>query len=80
VLDEVIYATDTPWPIVKNSGSSLQFLAPAGVDPAIANDDAKNWVASDSTNSDAFPEHGRGTPGKAAGAATQPIVAKKSKP
>jgi hypothetical protein len=74
IIDEVVYAKDAPWPVVKNSGSTIQFMAPGGVDPAVANDDPKNWVASDSTNSKAFAEHGRGTPGAPA---TRPSVVKK---
>jgi hypothetical protein len=76
VIDEVIYATEDPWPIIKSSGSSIQFVQPAGEDPTTANDDPKNWVASDSTNSDAFAKHGKGTPGagpKSAVAASQPV-------
>lgn len=63
VIDEVVYETESPWPVIRASGSSIQFIAPAGEDPAAANDRPENWVASDSTNSDAFPNHGRGTPG-----------------
>ena len=62
VIDEVVYSTEPPWPLIRSSGSSIQFINRAGGDPAAANDDAANWVASDSTNSDLYPEHGRGTP------------------
>ena len=65
VIDEVVYESKSPWPAIKGSGSTLQFIAPAGEDPAEANDDPKNWVASNSTNSEAYPKHGRGTPGSA---------------
>jgi len=82
VIDEVVYGADSPWPIIKNSGSSLQFIAPPNEDAAKANDDPKNWVASDSTNSDSFPKHGRGTPGgppkkvsTTKPSATQPVLA-----
>ncbi|HYO08476.1 MAG TPA: lamin tail domain-containing protein [Tepidisphaeraceae bacterium] len=63
VIDEVIYATEAPWPVIKSSGSSIQFVAPPGEDPATANDDPKNWTASDSTNAETFEKHGHGTPG-----------------
>ena len=63
VIDEVIYDSKSPWPVIRNSGSTLQFIAPEGEDPVEANDDPRNWVASNSTNSDLFPKHGRGTPG-----------------
>jgi hypothetical protein len=81
VIDEVIYQATSPWPVIKGSGSTLQFLAPAGEDPAEANDDPRNWVASNSTNSESYPKHGRGTPGaapKKSGATTRP--SEKSKP
>ncbi len=73
VIDEVVFSSDSPWPAVR-AGSSIQFLAPSGVDPQQANDDGKNWIASGATNSDSFPGHGRGTPGAPpkAGATTQP--------
>ena len=70
IIDEVIYTAESPWPIITGSGSSIQFIAPAGEDPAVANDQAANWVASNSTNSEAFPKHGRGTPGTAPKIAT----------
>jgi len=82
VIDEVIYATETPWPVIKASGSSIQFIAAAGEDPAAANDDPKNWVASDSTNSDTFAKHGKGTPGagtKTMVAASQPTKSASAK-
>jgi hypothetical protein len=63
VIDEVVYESSSPWPVIKGSGSTIQFIAPAGEDEAEANDEAKNWVASNSTNSENFPKHGRGTPG-----------------
>jgi hypothetical protein len=74
IIDEVVYEIDAPWPIVKASGSSIQFKGKPGEDAAAANDDPANWAASDSTNSDAYPEHGRGTPGgpPKSGAATKP--------
>jgi hypothetical protein len=81
VIDEVVYESKSPWPSIRNSGSTLQFIAPAGEDPAEANDDPKNWVASNSTNSDSFPKHGRGTPGagpKKTVASTKP--SERSKP
>ncbi len=81
VIDEVIYESKSPWPVIRGSGSTLQFIAPAGEDPAEANDDPKNWVASNSTNSESYPRHGRGTPGaapKQSGATTRPV--EKSRP
>src|SRR5207248_2595281 len=38
VIDEVVYGVEAPWPVVKSSGSSLQFIAPKGEDPRVAND------------------------------------------
>ena len=70
VIDEVVYEIEAPWPIVKSSGSTIQFTGKPGEDPAAANDDAANWVASDSTNSDAYEGHGRGTPGATPKSAT----------
>ena len=63
VIDEVVYSSESPWPVSRN-GSSIQFLCPAGQDPQTANDDGKNWVASGASNSEEFKGHGRGTPGK----------------
>jgi hypothetical protein len=62
VIDEVVYDAESPWPLT-NPGCSLQYVGPAGPDGAAANDDPKNWVASDEKNADAFDGHGRGTPG-----------------
>jgi hypothetical protein len=71
VIDEVVYATASPWPAV-NPGCTLQFVAPAGADPAAANDDPRHWVASDESNAHRFPEHGMGTPGAPPKPATRP--------
>jgi hypothetical protein len=81
IIDEVVYETESPWPAANRAGGSIQFIAPTGEDPTKANDDPKNWVASNGNNSDEFKGHGRGTPGappKSADAAatTQPIVAR----
>lgn len=62
VIDEVVYANESPWPIVRNGGS-IQFVCPPGEDPQKANDDGKNWVASGASNAQEFKGHGRGTPG-----------------
>ena len=80
IIDEVVYETESPWPAANRAGGSIQLIVPEGEDPTKANDDAKNWVASNASNSDEFKGHGRGTPGAAAkssDATTQPIVAKK---
>ena len=63
IIDEVVYATESPWPAANRTGGSIQFVPPPGEDPTVANDDAKNWVASNASNSDDFKNHGRGTPG-----------------
>jgi hypothetical protein len=63
ILDEVVYSSEPPWPSAQRAGGSIQFIAPAGEDPTVANDDPKNWVASNAANSDEFKSHGRGTPG-----------------
>jgi hypothetical protein len=68
VIDEVVYEVTAPWPVVRNSGSTIQLVVPQGAegaDPKEANDKAENWVASNSTNSESFKNHGRGTPGEA---------------
>ena len=62
VIDEVVYANESPWPITRHGGS-IQFICPPGENPQQANDDGKNWVASGVSNSDEFKGHGRGTPG-----------------
>jgi hypothetical protein len=73
VIDEVVYANESPWPITRNGGS-IQFICPPGEDPQVANDQGKNWVASGASNSEEFKGHGRGTPGgpPKAGATTRP--------
>jgi hypothetical protein len=72
VIDEVVYANESPWPITR-SGGSIQFVCPVGEDPQLANDQGKNWVASGVSNSEEFTGHGRGTPGAAPKvASTQP--------
>jgi hypothetical protein len=76
VIDEVVYKVDEAWPVIKGSGSSIQFLEPAGEDPKEANDRGENWVASDSTNSQSFKGHGRGTPGDGVKRPTTQEVAK----
>jgi hypothetical protein len=79
IIDEVVYETESPWPAANRAGGSIQFLPPEGDDPIKANDDPKNWVASNANNSDEFKGHGRGTPGappKSDDATTQPVVAK----
>ncbi len=79
VIDDVVYQARSPWPVVKGSGSSIQLVVPAGADPREANDVVENWVASDSTNSELFEGHGRGTPGTGIkGATTRPSVAANS--
>lgn len=73
IIDEVVYETESPWPAASRTGGSIQFVPPAGEDPTIANDEAKNWVVSNAGNSDDFKHHGRGTPGgppKEGGSAT----------
>jgi hypothetical protein len=70
VIDEVVYSAEGPWPAANRAGGSIQFVAPAGEDPAKANDEAKNWVASGAGNSEEFKGHGRGTPGAAPKPAT----------
>jgi hypothetical protein len=81
IIDEVVYETESPWPPANRAGGSIQFIAPTGEDPTKANDDPKNWVASNANNSDEFKGHGRGTPGAAPksndDATTQPVAAKK---
>jgi hypothetical protein len=62
IIDEVVFSNDSPWPAVR-AGSSIQFIAPPGEDPTVANDDGKNWIASGASNSTNYPGHGRGTPG-----------------
>jgi hypothetical protein len=69
VIDEVVYANESPWPITR-SGGSIQFICPSGEDPQVANDQGKNWVASGASNSEEFKGHGRGTPGAAPNVAT----------
>jgi hypothetical protein len=79
VIDEVVYDVEAPWPLIRGSGSSLQLIVPPGEDPQDANDRAENWVASDSTNSNYFKGHGRGTPGEGMKKpATQPVAKGKS--
>jgi hypothetical protein len=76
IIDDVVYEARSPWPVVRGSGSSIQLAVPPGADPRQANDEVENWVASDSTNSDLFEGHGRGTPGAGIkGATTRPSVA-----
>jgi hypothetical protein len=80
IIDEVVYEIEPPWPAANRAGGSIQFIAPDGENPSVANDEAKNWVACNANNSDEFEGHGRGTPGapaKDGGATTQPVVAKK---
>ena len=80
IIDEVVYQVEAPWPAANRAGGSIQFIAPTGEDPTKANDDAKNWVASNANNSDEFKGHGRGTPGappKESDPTTQPVAAKK---
>ena len=76
IIDEVVYSSDAPWPAANRAGGSIQFVFPAGEEPARANDDAKNWVASGAGNSEEFKGHGRGTPASAAKplATTQPAA------
>jgi hypothetical protein len=74
VIDEVVYSSDSPWP-VSRGGASIQFLCPPGQDPQLANDDGKNWVASGASNSEEFKGHGRGTPGKPPRQPTTRVVA-----
>ena len=73
VIDEVVYANESPWPITR-SGGSIQFICPSDEDPQAANDQGKNWVASGASNSEEFKGHGRGTPGAPpkVGATTRP--------
>ena len=80
IIDEVVYETESPWPAANRAGGSIQFIPPSGEDPLKANDEPKNWVASNANNSDEFKKHGRGTPGappKSSDATTQPVAAKK---
>jgi hypothetical protein len=72
VIDEVIYGTESPWPVI-NPGCSLQYVGPT-TDAAAANDDPKHWVASDDNNADAFDSHGRGTPGGPPKTAARPAT------
>ncbi|MEA2710875.1 MAG: hypothetical protein QOF78_3476 [Phycisphaerales bacterium] len=79
IIDEVVFSADAPWPSAGR-GASIQFVPIEGETPTTANDDPKNWVASNAGNSDDFPGHGRGTPGgppRSSAATTQPIAAKK---
>ena len=80
IIDEVVYQTESPWPAPsRGGGTSIQFIAPSGEDPAKANDDPVNWVVSGAGNSEAFKNHGRGTPGAApkSDATTQPVAGKR---
>jgi len=81
IIDEVVYSNESPWPITRHGGS-IQFIAPAGIDPQVANDDGKNWVASGASNSDEFKGHGRGTPGGPVkgSATTRPTAAHAARP
>ena len=80
IIDEVVYETESPWPAANRAGGSIQFIAPEGEDQTKANDEPKNWAASNGNNSEEFKGHGRATPGappKVTDATTQPIAAKK---
>ena len=56
--------TALPMSVAIFPEGNVKFLAPEGEDPGKANDEPKNWVASGVSNSEEFPGHGRGTPGK----------------
>jgi hypothetical protein len=61
VIDEVVYATESPWPVI-NPGCSLQYVGRTA-NAATDNDDPRHWAASDDANAVAFDGHGKGTPG-----------------